>query len=45
MAIWDKIGRFLGHVFATVIVVLAIAIIASFGLKCLWFIWFKFLMW
>lgn len=43
MDIWDKVGRFLGHVFATVIVVLAIAIIASFGLKCLWFIWTRFL--
>ena len=40
---WEKFADFLGKTLASLIVIFAIAIIASIGLKCLWFIWTRFL--
>ena len=40
---WEKFADFLGRTLASLIVIFAIAIIASAGLKCLWFIWTRFL--
>lgn len=42
---WEKFADFLGRTLASLIVIFAIAIIASAGLKCLWFIWTRFLVW
>lgn len=42
---WNKLGDFLGRLLGSVIIIFAIAIIVSIGLKCLWFIWTRFLIW
>jgi hypothetical protein len=41
--IWDKIGTFFGHMLALTIVICAWLIVITFTLKCLWFIFFRFL--
>ena len=41
--IWDKIGTFFGHMLALTMVICAWLIVIAFTLKCLWFIFFRFL--